>query len=230
MNSNATLVADFRNGQPSTFMASDGWSNESVFDCFWHKENTSYKDGVLNLTIDQKRSDSKYPQSANFPYSAAEYRTTSFYHYGYYETSMQAIKNDGVVSSFFTYTGPSDNNPWDEIDIEVLGKDTTKVQLNYYTNGVGNHEFMYDLGFDASEAFHTYGFDWQPDHITWYVDGKAVYTATQNIPSTAGKIMMNVWPGVSDPNKNPNTIDWLKPFNGKTPLTARYQWVTYNKQ
>ena len=230
MNSNATLVADFRNGQPSTFMASDGWSNESVFDCFWHKENTSYKDGVLNLTIDQKRSDSKYPQSANFPYSAAEYRTTSFYHYGYYETSMQAIKNDGVVSSFFTYTGPSDNNPWDEIDIEVLGKDTTKVQLNYYTNGVGNHEYMYDLGFDASEAFHTYGFDWQPDHITWYVDGKAVYTATQNIPSTAGKIMMNVWPGVSDPNKNPNTIDWLKPFNGKTPLTARYQWVTYNKQ
>ena len=230
MNSNATLVADFRKGQPSTFMASDGWSNESVFDCFWHKENTSYKDGVLNLTIDQKRSDSKYPQSANFPYSAAEYRTTDFYHYGYYETSMQAIKNDGVVSSFFTYTGPSDNNPWDEIDIEVLGKDTTKVQLNYYTNGVGNHEYMYDLGFDASEAFHTYGFDWQPDHITWYVDGKAVYTATQNIPSTAGKIMMNVWPGVSDPNKDPNTIEWLKPFNGKTPLTARYQWVTYNKQ
>lgn len=44
-----------------------------------------------------------------------------------------------------------------EIDIEVLGKDTTKVQFNYYTNGVGNHEYMYDLGFDASEGFHTYG-------------------------------------------------------------------------
>ena len=38
-----------------------------------------------------------------------------FYSYGYYETSMKAIKNDGVISSFFTYTGPSDNNPWDEI-------------------------------------------------------------------------------------------------------------------
>ena len=82
---------------------------------------------------------------------------------------------------------------------------------------------MYDLGFDASEGFHTYGFDWQADHITWYVDGKAVYTAYDNIPTTAGKIMMNAWPGIG-------VDDWLKPFNGNTPLTARYQWVTYNQQ
>ena len=136
---------------------------------------------------------------------------------------MQAIKNDGVVSSFFTYTGPSDNNPWDEIDIEILGKDTTKVQLNYYKDGQGGHEFMYDLGFDASEAYHTYGFDWQPDHITWYVDGKAVHTMYGNMPNTPGKIMMNTWPGL-------HVDEWLKPFNGHTPLTARYQWVTYNKQ
>lgn len=215
MNENASVIADFRKGQTPVFFASDGWTNGSCFDCGWYKKNTSFDDGVLNLTIDKDN-------SGKYNYSAAEYRTTDFYHYGYYETSMQAIKNDGVVSSFFTYTGPSDNNPWDEIDIEVLGKDTTKVQLNYYTNGVGNHEYMYDLGFDASEGFHTYGFDWQADHITWYVDGKAVYTAYNNIPSTPGKIMMNVWPGTG-------VDEWLKPFNGNTPLTARYQWVTYNK-
>ena len=34
---------------------------------------------------------------------------------------MKAIKNDGVVSSLFTYTGPSEDNPWDEIDVEILG-------------------------------------------------------------------------------------------------------------
>ncbi|MGN0592276.1 MAG: glycoside hydrolase family 9 protein [Ruminococcus sp.] len=216
MNENATVIADFRKGETPVFFASDGWTNGSCFDCGWYKRNTSFDGGVLNLTID-KDSTGKYN------YSAGEYRTVDFYGYGYYETSMQAIKNDGVVSSFFTYTGPSDNNPWDEIDIEVLGKDTTKVQFNYYTNGVGNHEYMYDLGFDASEGFHTYGFDWQPDHITWYVDGKAVYTASSNIPSTPGKIMMNVWPGTG--------VDgWLNPFDGNTPLTARYQWVTYQAQ
>lgn len=209
----AEVLADFRKGATSLFEASDGWTNGNPFDCGWTKNNTSFDNGVLNLTIDKD-------SSGQYNYTGAEYRSLEHYHYGYYETSMKAIKNDGVVSSFFTYTGPSENNPWDEIDVEILGKDTTKVQLNYYTNGVGNHEYMYDLGFDASEGYHTYGFDWQKDYITWYVDGKAVYTATSNIPSTAGKIMMNVWPGIG-------VNDWLKPFNGKTPLTASYEWVTY---
>lgn len=214
MNASAKAVADFRVGASSLFFASDGWTNGSCFDCWWYAENTSLDGGCLSLTIDKDKADKGM-------YSGAEYRTTDFYGYGYYETSMQAIKNDGVVSSFFTYTGPSDNNPWDEIDIEVLGKDTTKVQFNYYTNGQGNHEFMYDLGFDASEGFHTYGFDWQPDHIDWYVDGQKVYSAYDNIPSTPGRIMMNTWPGTG--------VDgWLNPFDGTTPLTARYQWVTYN--
>lgn len=209
----AEVLADFRKGATSLFEASDGWTNGNPFDCGWTKNNTSFDNGVLNLTIDKD-------SSGQYNYTGAEYRSLDHYHYGYYETSMKAIKNDGVVSSFFTYTGPSENNPWDEIDVEVLGKDTTKVQFNYYTNGVGNHEYMYDLSFDASEGYHTYGFDWQKDSITWYVDGKAVYTATSNIPSTASKIMMNVWPGIG-------VNDWLKPFDGKTPLTASYEWVTY---
>ncbi|MBO4524095.1 MAG: glycoside hydrolase family 16 protein, partial [Ruminococcus sp.] len=215
MNSSATMVEDFRDGSSKYFIASDGWENGDPFDCGWYASQTSLDKGCLTLSIDKDK-------TGKYNYAGAEYRTNDFYHYGYYETSMQAIKNDGVVSSFFTYTGPSDDNPWDEIDIEVLGKDTTKVQFNYYTNGQGNHEKMYDLGFDASQGFHTYGFDWQPDHITWYIDGKAVYTANQNIPKTAGKIMMNTWPG--------RGVDgWLNHYNGNTPLTAYYQYVTYNK-
>ena len=213
-NESATMYDNFRSGSSKYFFASDGWTNGNPFDCVWRGSNAVLSNGSLqlNLTADPKGA---------YRYAGAEYRTSDHYHYGYYETSMQAIKNDGVVSSFFTYTGPSEDNPWDEIDIEILGKDTTKVQLNYYTNGVGNHEYFYDLGFDASQGYHTYGFDWQPDHITWYVDGKAIYTARDNIPSTPGRIMMNVWPGIG-------VDDWLKPFNGNVPLTARYQWVTFN--
>ena len=215
MDTTADAIADFRAGESPLFFASAGWTNGNPFDCGWYAENAVVKDGALHLSID-KDSTGKYN------YSGGEYRTNDHYSYGYYETSMQAIKNDGVVSSFFTYTGPSENNPWDEIDVEILGKDTTKVQFNYYTNGQGNHEYMYDLGFDASEGYHTYGFDWQKDSITWYVDGKAVYTATSNIPSTPSRIMMNTWPGIG-------VDSWLKAFDGTTPLTARYQWVTDKK-
>ncbi len=216
INTSATAVADFRKGETPLFFASDGWTNGDPFNCGWYKENTSLSEGVLTLKIDKD-------YSGKYPYSGAEYRTADTYSYGYYETSMQAIKNDGVVSSFFTYTGPSEDNPWDEIDIEVLGKDTTKVQFNYYTNGQGGHEFMYDLGFDASQGYHTYGFDWQPNYIAWYVDGKEVYRATNNIPKTPGRIMMNTWNGIG-------VDDWLKPYNGNTPLIARYQWVTYSNK
>ena len=134
---------------------------------------------------------------------------------------MKAIKNDGVVSSFFTYTGPSDNNPWDEIDIEILGKDTTKVQFNYFTDSKGNHEYLYDLGFDASEDFHDYAFEWHKDKIVWFVDGKEAYTATENIPVTESKIMMNAWCGTG-------VDSWLKPFDdSKMPLTAEYKSISF---
>ena len=228
MNANATMVSNFSAGQAGDFFASAGWTNGKPFDCYWDKNNAVIKDNLLQLTINQNfdRSITAKDDQGNVwqpNYSGGEFRTNNFYQYGYYETCMKAIKNDGVVSSFFTYTGPSDNNPWDEIDIEILGKDTTKVQLNYYRNGQGGHEFMYDLGFDSSQDFHRYGFDWQQDHITWYVDGQPVHTMWGDVPKTASKIMMNAWPG--------RTVDdWLRAFNGNTPLTAYYKWVTYNRQ
>lgn len=199
------------------FECSDGWSNGSMFNCTWRRRNVEFSDGSMKLKIDIDGNG-----AGPIPYSGAEFRSKDFYGFGMYEVVMKPIKNDGVVSSFFTYTGPTDNNPWDEIDIEFLGKDTTKVQFNYYTNGKGNHEHLYDLGFDASEEFHTYGFDWQADKITWYVDGEAVYSAEKNIPSTPGKIMMNVWPGKG--------VDgWLKAFDGTTPLTAEYKSADFRE-
>ncbi len=195
------------------FEISDGWSNGYMFNCTWRNSNCTFEEH-MKLTINN--------DTGNIPYSAAEFRTKDFYGYGYYEVSMKPIKHDGVVSSFFTYTGPSDNNPWDEIDIEFLGKDTTKVQFNYFTNGAGEHEFVYDLGFDAAEDFHVYAFEWKQSSITWYVDDTAVYTATENIPSTKGKIMMNVWPGI-------DVDSWLNKFDGTVPLTAEYRYFDYRE-
>ncbi len=227
-NTSAQMYSNFRSGSAGDFFASEGWTNGYPFDCWWYKQNAQIKTDHLELLIDRNY-DGKTNSDWQCQYSGGEFRTNKFYSYGYYECSMQAIKNDGVVSSFFTYTGPSDNNPWDEIDVEILGKDTTKVQFNYYRNGQGGHEFMYTLGFDASEGYHTYGFDWQPDHITWYVDGKEAHTMWGDVPKTAGKIMMNAWPGKDRPGES-GIRDWLNNFNGRTGLIARYQWVTYNPQ
>lgn len=202
--------------QPSSkkWEISHGWTNGSMFNCYWDKKEVAFEDGVMKLSIDKNWDDT---------YLGAEFRTTDFYGYGLYEVSMKPIKNVGVVSSFFTYTGPSDGNPWDEIDIEFLGKDTTKVQFNYFTNGKGNHEKLYDLGYDASESFHTYGFRWAKDSITWYVDGKEVHKAEVSIPVTPSKIMMNTWNGKG-------VDSWLGKYDGTTPLHAEYQWARFTAE
>ena len=201
-------IAIFANGAPSGFWARDDRGNGHPFNCEFRRSNAVISDGLLTLSLVEQ----------NGKYVGAEYRTQKKYSYGYYSVSMKAAKCPGVISSFFTYTG----FPWDEIDIEFLGDDTTRVQFNYYTNGKGNHEYLYDLGFDASEDFHEYGFDWQEDSITWYVDGKAVYRATKNIPSASGQIMMNLW------NVDDDYSDWAGKFdpNG-LPVYAQYEWIGY---
>lgn len=214
INENADMVADLRKGTSSYFFPSGPWTNGGVFNCGWTSSNIKFTDAMeITITNDP---------SGTYNYLSGEYRTREKYGYGYYECSMMPIKADGVDTGFFMYTGPSDGDPWDEIDFEFLGYDTTKVQLNYYTNGVGGHEYMLDLGFDASEGYHTYGFDWQPDCITWYVDGVARYSAIENLPTNPGRIMVNAWPGIG-------VDEWLKPFKGDVPLTAKYQWITWSK-
>lgn len=212
----AAFYVEFTEGQPQGFECADGWTNGSMFNVTWRKSNVTFNNGSMQLIIDKDAT-----PTGGIPYSGGEFRSKEFYSYGRYEVSMKAIKNDGVVSSFFTYTGPSDNNPWDEIDVEILGKDTTKVQFNYFTNSKGEHEYIHDLGFDAAEDFHTYAFEWHPDRIVWFVDGVEVHSAAESIPVTPGKIMMNAWCGTG--------VDgWLNAFDDtNVPLTAEYQWIRF---
>ena len=201
-------IAVFNNGSIDGFWARNDRGNGQPFNCSFGRSNAVIADGVLTLSLTKGQSG----------YVGAEYRSQAKFSYGYYSVSMKAAKCPGVISSFFTYTGW----PWDEIDIEFLGDDTTRVQFNYYTSGKGGHEYVYHLGFDASEEFHEYGFDWQKDSITWYVDGRAVYRAISNIPSTPGQIMMNVW-NVADSN-----ADWAGKFDESyLPVNAQYQWIGY---
>ncbi|TYQ13127.1 UNVERIFIED_CONTAM: Beta-glucanase/Beta-glucan synthetase [Acetivibrio alkalicellulosi] len=205
--------AYFSNYNSSLWEKAD-WDNGQMFNCMWVPSQVSIVNGRMVLTLDQGNPGCQYP------YKSGEYRTTEYFGYGYYEVRMKPAKNIGTVSSFFTYTGPWDGDPWDEIDIEFVGKDTTKVQFNWWKDGVGGNEYYYNLGFDASQSFNTYGFDWKRNSIDFYVNGVKVHTGNRNIPNTPGKIMMNLWPGIG-------VDDWLGPYCGRTPLTAEYEYVKY---
>ena len=158
----------------------------------WAPENlVSTADGTKLLV--------RKENSAEIPFSIAEAASREHYGYGRYEVVMQIGKGSGLVSAFFTYTGPWFGNPHDEIDIEFLGKDPSTVLFNYWKNGKRGSFATFDLPFDASAAPHLYAFEWLPDKITWYVDGEAFYATPENdpgIPSTAGRVFFSHWTGI----------------------------------
>lgn len=221
-------IIDFADGaNTDVFFASDGWNNGGSFNVEWDASAVTYEDDVAKLSVIEA------PESATKPYYGAELRSAKWYHYGYYSVSMKPSNVPGSVSTFFTYTGSSElgadgeANPWDEIDIEFLGTDTTRVQFNYYVDGDNTkkgHEKWYDLGFDASEAFHTYGFLWEKDRITWYVDNEPVYQveredSAEGIPETPSRIMMSHWV------VNENGKEWAGAAYDGSATESVYQWV-----
>lgn len=209
---------DFRKGQSSIFEITSGYSNGDPFGCTWTSDNAIYAKDAFELKI-TKDGDKWY---------GGEQRTAGSdgtFLYGYFGCYMKPAKVEGTASTFFTYTGPSENNPHDEIDIEFLGKDTTKVQFNYFVDDSHGNEYIYDLGFDASEEYHQYGFYWGENEIVWYVDLKPVYKVADKIPSHYCRIFQNFWCG--EPS-NLNIMGWMGHIKeSDVPATASYQKVTY---
>lgn len=227
-----TKVADFSK-EVTDFYASSGYGNGSPFNVEWDSGEAKVTNNELHLSIHENAKGKQYP------YKAGEFRSKKFYGYGDFATRMKPSKTYGTASTFFTYTGEWDSetlhpsagvddtrNPdnaegvHDEVDIEFLGKDTTKVQFNYFTKGKGGHEHMYNLGFDASLEYHDYGFRWEKDKITWFVDNKPVYQATKDIPSHPGRIVTNYWAG------DRTAAGWMGNFKYQDVKDSTYQWFS----
>ena len=236
---NWTLANDFNSDTIASGWEKANWTNGDMFNCWWDPENITFNESgnsLMKMKICQN-SNPSYPQA----YSGAELRTTGTYGYGYYEVRMKPCKASGTNSSFFLYTKDDEHNiEWNEVDIEFITKDMgderglrSIPQFNFFIDNAGEgHEFLYtDLKFDASTEFHVYGIEYAADHISWYVDGKKVYTATGcekgghhhakgSLPRHNMQIMVNFWPGTG-------VDEWLGPFNYSAPLYAEYDYIKF---
>jgi len=174
------------------FNISNFANNGSFHGGDWVAENVVATSDGVRLDVTPSGRPSK-------PYNLAEVQVAGVYGYGRYEVIMRPAKGSGLVSTFFVYTGEYFGDPHDEIDIEFVGNETTEVQLNYFRdNKKGNYAHI-KLPFDASEEDHLYAFDWKPEGISWYVDGKLIYETAKGdprIPTTSGRIYFSNWTGV----------------------------------
>jgi beta-glucanase (GH16 family) len=156
-------------------------------------------------------------------YKGAELRTKASYTYGRFEVRMKSFQRSGALSSFFTYNDSYPSTPWNELDIEILGRYEHDVQFNAITAGTTNHVAHHYTPFNPALDFHVYAIEWTPAYVAWFIDGvEALRQTGAHIPTItqAQKIMMNVW--------NPTAPNWAGAFDSTSlPAFAMYDWVSY---
>lgn len=156
--------------------------------------------------------------------AGAEYQRRGFYHYGRYEVVMRAAPGSGTVSAMFTHTHGQFGDPHDEIDIEFLGKDLTRMHANYFADGQQHGSIYIPLGFDASKEVHLYAFEWDPDAIRWYVDDRLVHKATARdmaIPQAPGRLIVHLWSGTRE------QYDWHGPPTFRNGARAQFYCLSF---
>lgn len=139
------------------------------------------------------------------------------YRYGWYEARYHApianmankdsaTSNGDFLSTMFVFRSPKWQE-WNEIDIELEPNILTHLAGNV-VNAMGatgypagnaspiNTAAGLPVGYKNYDT-HTYAFDWQPNKVTWYVDGMMSTSfggsGSDPVPPKSAKIMMNLW-------------------------------------
>ena len=213
-----SFVEEFDRLDTARWYVSDGWNNGAHQNCTWSKEEVRVEGGKLLLSFDAKPAGER-------EYACGEVQTRKRYGYGTYEVRMKTATGAGLNSAFFTYIGPTDKKPHDEIDFEVLGKDTSRVQVNQYIAGKGGNEKLVAVPGGADSGFNDYAFVWQKHRIGYYVNGTLVHEVTDpaKLPTNAQKIFLSLW--------GTDTLsDWMGRFAFAGPTKMEVERIAFTAE
>lgn len=164
------------------------------------------------------------------PYSGAEIFTLEDDLYGKYVVRMRAAKGSGVISNFFLWKDESEMDGvfWEEVDVEVFGKDNAMSWQSNIISGRGERETSEEVhhhGTSFGDAYHTFTLEWSPDTVRWLVDGQLIRTSHRGQASdltSPAQLRLNFWP--------PNITEWVGAWDHNIlPLYMYVNWVEYHR-
>ncbi len=102
----------------------------------------------------------------------------------------------GIVGGIFLFAfRGEDNSLHDELDFEIVTSEPDAVMTNVYKNEplwAGHPEFTtYASG--SITDYHTYEIKWEPDKVSWFVDGNLIRTETERVPAIPMELHLNAW-------------------------------------
>jgi len=195
-----------------------GWYKDEKYTQQWDFKKDSVTQAQTTL----------YAKWAEYKYYGAELYSNETFKYGRFEAKMKMAFASGCVSSMFLYYNDSwkgNGKIWNEIDIEVLGKDETGFQSNIITGSAESRtmsETMHKTSTPPDSEYHTYLIEWTPEHVLWIVDGKVLRetklgAAKEQVEDLVEKqsLRFNLW----IPNTN---VGWVGEFKSKNLPIMQY--------
>ncbi|HSG42519.1 MAG TPA: family 16 glycosylhydrolase, partial [Anaerolineales bacterium] len=179
-----------------TVVGNPGWGN-SELQYYTAGNANAATDGMGNLQITAKESDgSLMCYYGSCQYTSARLLTKDRFEvaYGRVEARIKVMEGAGLWPAFWMLGTDIDEVDWPqsgEIDImEYVGRVPNEIFGTIHGpgySGGASYGQSVDLGTAVADEFHTYAIEWQPDQITWFLDGEAYFTATPSDPYMADK-------------------------------------------
>jgi endo-1,3-1,4-beta-glycanase ExoK len=174
---------------------------------------------LLGLSLTSGIADAK-------PYKGAELYSKAAVTYGRMEMRMRVARGSGLLSTFFLYKDGSEQAGafWEEVDIEVFGKDDAKSWQSNIIVGQPRtlSEEVHTETASLADAYHTFTLEWAPNSVRWLIDGVEVrlteggQAAQLTNPES---LRFNIWAAFAE--------GWVGPFDDA--VLPQYQFVNWIK-
>lgn len=161
-------------------LGAGGWGNNELQTYTNNRVNSNVANGVLTI---------KAVKDGAGSWSSARLvsRNKGDWTYGYYEVRAKLPVGRGTWPAIWMLPTDRVYGSWPksgEIDImEHVGYDQdvihTTIHTEAYNHMIGTQKVRYARVNGVSTDFHTYGILWEPQKITWYVDGQEFFSVSR---------------------------------------------------
>jgi Glycosyl hydrolases family 16 len=187
----------------------DGWGAGKWRDAHY-TDADAYLDGAGHLVLRSRLEGEKFQTSylQTYDWKVPKSRWTTF---GpgdgkYIETRVMLsdLQAQGPWVGFWLLdpSNPYDGNPANGTEIDIMEYVVADKVRNHYNvanhwgplKGTWGHETQLidagAYGVDLREGWHTFGLQWSPDKLTYYLDGQAVWSTTNGISTADGEALV----------------------------------------
>lgn len=168
---------------------------------FYTPQNIMLENGLLKIVSEKESFEGR-----EYTSGALHTKNKFSFLYGKVELRAKLPSGQGMFPAFWMM--PNQEQTWlPEIDIlEMLGHQPDEIWMVVHwldnDNRLKSSSSSYK-GPDYSADYHTFGIEWSPDQITWFIDGIERYQTDDYIPDQEMYLYVNTaiggnWPGSPD--------------------------------